>query len=93
VFPKLVLLHSSGYCAVIGGVVVRDRTVGDLYGQYLFGDNCRPQIEAVRLSAHGASGLHATGLKVNGTTSFGEDANGHVYIASLDGTVYRIAAH
>jgi glucose/arabinose dehydrogenase len=92
VFPKLVLQHTSGYCAIIGGVVVRDRSLGSLYGHYLFGDNCRPQIEAAKLSAHGASGLHATGLKVNGTTSFGEDANRHVYIASLDGTVYRIAS-
>jgi glucose/arabinose dehydrogenase len=91
VFPKLVALHSEGYCAIIGGYVVRDRSLPGLYGRYLFGDNCRSQIESVKLSRAGASGLRATGLRVSGTSSFGEDARGHLYIASLDGPVYRIA--
>jgi glucose/arabinose dehydrogenase len=90
VFPKLVALHSEGYCAIIGGYVVRDRSLPSLYGRYLFGDNCRPQIESVKLSRAGASGLRATGLQVNGTSSFGEDALGHIYVASLDGPVYRL---
>jgi glucose/arabinose dehydrogenase len=90
VFPKLALSHSSGYCALIGGFVVRDHSVPSLYGRYLFGDNCRSQIEAVKLSRNGASGLHATGLQVPATSSFGEDSAGHVYISSLAGAVYRL---
>jgi glucose/arabinose dehydrogenase len=93
VFPKLVALHSEGYCAIIGGYVVRDRSLPSLYGRYLFGDNCRPQIESVKLSRAGASGLRATGLRLNRTSSFGEDARGHIYIASLEGVVYRLAQH
>ena len=31
-------------------------------------------------------------LNVSGTTSFGEDASGHVYIASLAGPVYRLTS-
>lgn len=89
--PSVVAPHSSGYCAIIGGFVVRDRSVPSLYGHYLFGDNCRPQIEAVKLSRGGAHGLHATGLQVSSTSSFGEDAAGHVYISSLGGGVYRLA--
>ncbi len=89
--PVLVAPHSEGYCAIIGGPVVRDRSLPSLYGRYLFGDFCRPQIEAVTLSRRGASNLHATGLDVNATSGFGEDASGHVYIASLDGPVYRLA--
>ena len=92
VFPVLVALHSSGYCAIIGGYVVRDRSLPSLYGRYLFGDDCRPQIEAVALSPGKATDLHATGLKVSATTSFGEDASGHIYIASLNGPVYRITS-
>ena len=91
VFPQLVLRHSDGYCAVIGGYVVRDRSLPGLYGRYLFGDNCRAQIEAAKRSSGGASGLHATGLRVAATTSFGEDAAHHIYISSLDGPVYRLA--
>jgi len=90
VFPVLVALHSSGYCAIIGGFVVRDRTLPSLYGRYLFGDNCRPEIESVSLSRGRAAGLHATALNVSATTSFGEDASRHIYIASLNGPVYRI---
>jgi glucose/arabinose dehydrogenase len=92
VFPVLVAQHSSGYCAIIGGYVVRDRSLPSLYGRYLFGDYCRPQIESVALSRGHATNLHATGLKVTGTSSFGQDARGHIYITSLNGPVYRIAS-
>ena len=92
VFPNLVALHSSGYCAIIGGYVVRDRSLPSLYGRYLFGDYCRPQIESVKLSRGHATDLHATGMNVSETSSFGEDAQGHVYIASLSGPVYRITS-
>ena len=88
--PVLIAQHSSGYCAIIGGYVVRDRSLQGLYGRYLFGDNCRAQIESVKLTRGHASGLRPTGLNVSATSSFGEDALGHIYIASLDGPVYRL---
>jgi len=83
--------HNAGYCAIIGGYVVRDRSLPGLYGRYLFGDNCRSQIESVSLKQGHASGLRATGLVVGGASSFGQDAAGHIYITSLNGPVYRIA--
>jgi glucose/arabinose dehydrogenase len=92
VFPVLVAHHSAGYCAIIGGDVVRDRSLPGLYGRYLFGDYCRPQIESVALNHGHATGLRATGLKVSETSSIGEDAAGHIYITSLSGPVYRIKA-
>jgi glucose/arabinose dehydrogenase len=90
VFPVLVAQHSSGYCAIIGGYVVRDRSLPSLYGRYLFGDYCRPQIESVKLSGGHAGGLEATGLNVSATSSLGQDAAGHIYVTSLSGPVYRI---
>jgi len=92
VFPVLIARHSGGYCAIIGGYVVRDPSLPTLYGRYLFGDYCRPQIESVKLGRRSATGLHATGLNVSSTSSFGEDAQGHIYIASLNGPVYRIVS-
>jgi glucose/arabinose dehydrogenase len=92
VFPVLIARHSAGYCAIIGGYVVRDRSLPSLYGRYLFGDYCRSQIESVKLGRGSAAGLHATGLDVSSTSSFGEDTVGHLYITSLNGPVYRIAA-
>ncbi len=92
VFPVLVARHSEGYCAIVGGYVVRDRSLRSLYGRYLFGDNCRPQIESVELGHGKARSLRATGLEVSATSSFGEDGLGHIYIASLNGPVYRLAS-
>jgi glucose/arabinose dehydrogenase len=92
VFPVLVAPHSAGYCAIIGGYVVRDRSLPSLYGRYLFGDNCRAQIESVKLGRGGASDLRASGLQVSATSSFGEDGRGRLYIAALSGPVYRIAS-
>jgi glucose/arabinose dehydrogenase len=90
IFPVLSVPHSSGYCAIIGGYVVRDQSLPSLYGRYLFGDYCHPQIESVKLQNGRASGLRATGLAVSATSSLGQDASGHIYITSLDGPVYRI---
>ncbi len=91
VFPVLIARHSEGYCAIIGGFVVRDRSLPSLYGRYLFADNCRSPIESVKLSRGRALGLRATGLSVPSTSSFGEDARGHIYVCSLRGPVYRLA--
>jgi hypothetical protein len=90
--PALVAQHSDGYCAIIGGYVVRDRSLPSLYGRYLFGDNCREEIESVKLSRGGATGLRATGLSVSRASSLGEDTRGRIYILSLSGPVYRIAS-
>ncbi len=91
VFPVLIARHSEGYCAIVGGFVVRDRSLPSLYGRYLFGDNCRSPIESVKLSRGRAIGLRATGLSVPSASSFGEDARGHIYVCSLQGAVYRLA--
>jgi glucose/arabinose dehydrogenase len=88
--PVLVALHSDGYCAIIGGYVVRDRSLHGLYGRYLFGDFCHPQIESVKLTDGHATDLQPTGLNVSSTSSLGQDSSGHVYITSLQGPVYRI---
>jgi glucose/arabinose dehydrogenase len=90
--PALVAQHSDGYCAIIGGYVVRDRSLPSLYGRYLFGDNCREEIQSVKLSRGGATGLRATGLSLSRTSSLGEDTHGRIYVLSLSGPVYRIAS-
>jgi glucose/arabinose dehydrogenase len=92
VFPVLVTLHSRGFCAIIGGYVVRDRSLPSLYGRYVYGDLCKPGIRAVALHPGHATGDRATGLSVRDMSSFGQDALGRIYAVSLDGPVYRIAA-
>ncbi len=91
--PVLVAPHSAGYCAIIGGYVVRDPALRSLDGRYLFGDNCRPQINSVLLSPGGARQNRPTGLSVDSLSAFGQDDAGHIYAVSLGGPVYRIVAH
>jgi hypothetical protein len=87
--PVLEKDHSTdGFCAIIGGYLVRDTSLGALAGHYIYGDNCASGIRSVTLPA--ASDDAATGLTVPGLSSFGEDSCGHVYATSLSGPVYRI---
>jgi glucose/arabinose dehydrogenase len=89
--PVLVALHGDGYCAIIGGYVVRDRALRSLYGRYLYGDDCKPQINSVKLTAGHARGNRPTGLSVKTMSSFGQDTLGRIYAVSLAGPVYRLA--
>jgi glucose/arabinose dehydrogenase len=81
--------HADGWCSITGGVVVRDRRL-NLRGRYLFGDYCRGRIESARIVRAGVRDVRQTSLKVDALSSFGEDARGRVYAASLSGPVYRL---
>jgi glucose/arabinose dehydrogenase len=90
-FPVLVTRHSDGNCAIIGGYVVRDRSLPGLYGRYVYGDLCNTQIMSVRLSPGRATGNRPTGAAVDRMSSFGQDSRGRIYAVSLDGPIYRLA--
>jgi hypothetical protein len=78
-------------CSIIGGYVVRDPSVPDLYGRYLYTDYCSEGIRSLVLPRSGglASGDRSEDLTVEKPTSFGEDSCGRVYVASDEGPVYR----
>jgi glucose/arabinose dehydrogenase len=92
VFPVLQKSHHDGWCAIIGGYVVRDRSLGSLYGRYLYGDNCKPNVYSVKLRSGHAAGGRTLPFRVPGLSSFGEDGRGRIYLTSLRGGVYRLAA-
>ena len=91
VAPVIEHTHSSGWCSIIGGYVVRDAALPDLYGRYVYGDYCRGEIWSAALGPSGAAGDASTGLHVSGLSSLGEDGCGRVYATSIDGPVYRLA--
>jgi glucose/arabinose dehydrogenase len=74
--------HNGGNCAITGGYVVRDASLGDLYGRYLFADECVGQIRSL-VPGLPASGERSEGLTVSGPSSFGQDSCGRIYVASL----------
>jgi glucose/arabinose dehydrogenase len=87
-----VLQHSqgAGFCSIIGGYVIRDRSLGRGWtGRYVYGDYCESTIRLARLRRPNAP-ARATRLHVDNLVSFGEDGRGRVYAISLDGPVYRI---
>ena len=88
--PAVQRRHDDGWCSVTGGVVVRDRALAGLRGRYVFADFCKGRVESARLSPGRARGVRRTSLQVANLSSFGEDAQGRVYITSLNGPVYRI---
>ncbi len=80
-------------CSVTGGYVVRDASLGDLYGRYLYADFCVGELRSLVLPASGkgsATDDRSEGLSVANPTSFGEDSCGRIYVASIGGTVYRL---
>lgn len=88
--PVIQHSHSSGWCSITGGYVVRDRKLGSLQGRYVYGDYCKGRIYGAKLKPGGASGNADLKLPtVPNLSSFGQDTAGHVYVMSTDGPVYR----
>ncbi|HEX2097185.1 MAG TPA: PQQ-dependent sugar dehydrogenase [Solirubrobacterales bacterium] len=76
-------------CTIIGGYVVNDPRLPSLQGRYLYADLCQGQIRSLVPHLRRASGDRRLGLSVSTPSSFGEDARGRVYVASLEGPVFR----
>jgi glucose/arabinose dehydrogenase len=86
--PLVEHLHKDGFCAVMGGYVVRDKSLRGLYGRYLYGDLCKKRQFSLDLHT-GKERPVKTGLPE--VVSFGEDARAHLYAVGLNGTIYRLA--
>ena len=76
-------------CAIIGGFVVRDPSVADLDGRFVYADFCTAEVRSFS-PANPAATDRSTGLSVGEATSFGEDSCGRVYVMSKAGTVFRL---
>ncbi len=91
--PVIQKTHSSGWCSITGGSVVRDPDVPALRGKYVYGDFCQGRLRAATLRPGRASADRQLPLKgIEALSSFGEDARGRVHVVSLAGPVYRLAA-
>jgi glucose/arabinose dehydrogenase len=89
--PIFAYSHSrGGSCTIIGGYVVGDRRLPALRGRYVYADLCEGQLRSLVPHLHGASDERRLGLAVPSPSSFGEDAQGRVYVCSLNGPVYRL---
>lgn len=94
--------HKNGLCSVTGGYVYRGCAIPDLQGAYFVGDYCTGVIASIR---HNGSQLTAFTNRtaelvpdvgsIDLISSFGEDAEGELYIVDLgfgagDGEIFKI---
>ncbi|MEP6633942.1 MAG: choice-of-anchor V domain-containing protein [Luteimonas sp.] len=89
--PMLTTSHSDGNCSITGGRVYRGVREPALAGRYFFSDFCNTAIRTIT-RANGQAVLEnaiAAG-QISQPVTFGEDADGELYVASLTGTIYRI---
>ncbi len=85
--------HSGGRCSITGGYVHRGSSQPLLAGLYFFADYCSGELWTLRHTAGGSSvtKMLVVGGVLNNPRTFGQDANGELYVASPT-TVYRIGA-
>lgn len=62
--------------------MVRDASLGGLYGRYLFADECVGDVRSL-VPGFPATGERSEDLTVAGPSSFGQDSCGRIYVASL----------
>ena len=80
--------------AVVGGFVIRDGALPSLVGRYVYADTydaLGSELRTAVLKPGAAEGDSGLGVSISIPVSFGEDACGHIYVASLGtGRVYRL---
>ncbi|MGH9194937.1 MAG: PQQ-dependent sugar dehydrogenase, partial [Acidimicrobiia bacterium] len=87
--PILTYELGSGNCAVTGGYVYRGE-VNTLRGFYLYADVCNGDVKAFRQKDGAAIQERDLQFHVDEMVSFGEDADGQLYLVSLGGKVFKI---
>jgi glucose/arabinose dehydrogenase len=88
--PALQYGHDRGACGVIGGRVVRSRSLRSLRRRYLYTDLCTGRLRSARVVGGRLRGDRRERLRVPNPVAFGVDARGRVYVVSLNGGVYRL---
>jgi glucose/arabinose dehydrogenase len=81
--------HDATHCSITGGSIARDPTVPTLAGRYLFADYCGTGTSALRVPVGSPPDIGLLGAAAH-IAGFGSDSDGHLYITSLDGGVWRV---
>lgn len=93
--PILDYPHAQGACSVTGGFVYRG-AIPAIRGVYFYGDFCAGFVRSFR--AVGGQATEQTewpllNVGANGLTSFGEDAQGELYVTTQGGTIFKIVTN
>lgn len=88
-------VHDSACASVTGGIVYRGCRLPDFAGTYFYGDYCAGSVHSLDVVGGAATNLQdwtaelGSGLEM-GLSSFGEDAQGEIYITDWHGSVYKL---
>lgn len=96
-----VVTYRTGHdgCTVVGGHVYRGKALPQLEGTYFYADHCTGMLRSFRWSAAEPSKVKdhfdwKPALdprdRLASITSFAEDADGELYVLSLDGTIKKL---
>lgn len=93
--PILDYTHDNGACSVTGGYVYRGTLIPSVTGTYFYADFCAGFVRSFQLQ-NGALGTQTLWPLLNPggqISSFGEDAQGELYIVTQGGGLFRIVAN
>src|SRR5690242_6428939 len=92
--PVLDYPHAQGACSVIGGFVYRG-AIASLKGTYFYGDFCAGLVRSFRFNGQVTEQTEWSLLNAgpNSITSFGEDAQGELYVTIQSGIVFKIVTN
>ena len=89
--PAVSYSHENSTCSVIGGFVYRGQKIPEIKGQYFYSDYCNSWLRSFGFADGKVTDRHEWPIgKLGSITSFGEDAQGELYICTSSGRVYRI---
>jgi glucose/arabinose dehydrogenase len=93
VLPIIDYGHGTGDCSVTGGYVYRGARYPRLHGTYIYADYCSGIIWGATRNADGTWSSRVLIDTTHMISTFGEDANGELYVArhaTTSGAVFRI---
>ena len=90
ILPITEYIHAFGACSITGGYVYRGSALPDLVGNYFYADYCNGSVWSIRYPGSGPADWTSILTPGSSVSSFGEDAQGELYIVQLTGPVYRV---
>lgn len=88
--PQIVTSHADGNCAITGGYVYRGTAIPALRGWYLYTDYCNGAVKAAKVAKDGTTRTRDLGVTIPSVSSFGQDADGELYLLSQEQGVVKL---
>jgi len=90
VAPVYEQAHDNGVCSVTGGFVYRGTRISALAGRYVFTDYCAGELMTLTPSGNGKFRVDDLGVNIGAVSSFGQAANGELYVLSQSRGIYKL---